>query len=146
MNKNDKTEMIDNFKNYNKIGAVLLGVSGGSFGEGIDLPGDYLNGVVIAGLPLGKPDLETQELIKYYDKRFGRGWDYGYIYPAILKTMQNAGRCIRSSKDKGVIIFLDERFAWQNYLKCFPDEWKIRITRTPISIIENFFKNKENNI
>jgi DNA excision repair protein ERCC-2 len=61
--------------------------------------------------------------------------------------MQNAGRCIRSSKDRGVIVFLDERFAWENYLKCFPKEWNIKITRTPIGLIENFFSNnyKENN-
>jgi len=139
MNKMEKDDMLENYKSYSKQGAVLLGVSSGSYSEGIDLPGEFLNGVIVVGLPLGKPDLETQELIKYYDERFGRGWDYGYIYPAILRTMQNAGRCIRSSEDRGVVVFLDERFSWDNYLRCFPKEWKMNITRMPVSMIEEFF-------
>ncbi len=121
----------------------FVGGLGGIFlhnSEGIDLPGDYLKSVMVIGLPLAKPDLETKQLIEYYDKRFGRGWDYGYVYPAMIKTIQNAGRCIRSKEDKGVIIFLDERYQWQNYYKCFPKDWQIKITRTPISLIKEFFK------
>ena len=95
---------------------------GGSFSEGVDLPGDLLNGVIAVGVPLGKPDLQTKEMIGYFDKKFSRGWEYGYLYPAMSKCFQSAGRCIRSEKDKGVVIFLDERFAWQNYFCCFPKE------------------------
>ncbi|MBU4501878.1 MAG: ATP-dependent DNA helicase, partial [Nanoarchaeota archaeon] len=104
MNKAEKDELLEKYKSYKDQGAVLLGVSSGSFGEGIDLPGDFLKAVVVVGLPLAKPDLETKQLIQYYDDRFGKGWDYGYVYPALLKTIQNAGRCIRSKDDKGVIV------------------------------------------
>jgi len=140
LSKVEKEGMIDSFKSYKDTGAVLFGASSGSMGEGIDLPGDLLKAVVVVGLPLAKPDLETQELIKYYERRYGRGWDYGYVFPAIVKTMQNAGRCIRSEKDRGVIVFLDERYAWKNYLKCFPSEWDMRITKTPENEIERFFR------
>ncbi len=140
MSKYEKESTIERFKDYKDQGAVILGVSSGSFGEGIDLPGDYLKGVVVVGLPLGRPNLETTQLIEYYDRRFGKGWDYGYVYPALLKTIQNAGRCIRSKDDKGVIIFLDERYQWENYKKCFPKDWHIKITRMPICIIEKFFE------
>jgi|SRR3989344_810283 len=138
LSKKDKEELISNFKRYKDFGAVLLGASSGSFGEGIDLPGDYLKGVIVVGLPLAKPDLETQGLIKYYENKFNRGWDYGYIYPAILKTLQNAGRCIRSESDKGIIVFLDERYVWGNYLKCFPPDFNFIVTKTPLEKIENF--------
>jgi len=47
--------------------------------------------------------------------------EYGYIIPAFTNIMQNVGRCIRSEKDKGVIIYLDERYAWSNYRKYFPE-------------------------
>ena len=134
--------MLENYKGYKEQGAVLLGVSSGSFSEGIDLPGDYLKSVIVVGLPLAKPDLETKQLIEYYDMRFGKGWDYGYVYPAMIRTIQNAGRCIRSKEDKGVIIFLDERYRLQNYFKCFPKDWQMKITRMPIALIEEFFEEK----
>lgn len=140
MSKEERDDFLERFKSYKDTGAVLLGCSAGSFGEGIDLPGDYLKGVIVVGLPLAKPDLETKQLIDYYDRRFSKGWDYGYVYPALLKAIQNAGRCIRSETDKGVVVFLDERYQWQSYYKCFPKDWQIKITRTPIGLIEEFFK------
>lgn len=142
MNKTEKNTLLESFKSYKDSGAVLFAVITGNFSEGIDLPGDFLKAVTIAGLPLGKPDLETQELIKYYDKKFKKGWDYGYVYPAIIRTMQGAGRCIRSSKDRGVIVFLDERYAWRNYMGCFPPDWNMIIENKPIPKIVEFFKAK----
>ena len=121
--------------------SVLLAVSSGSFAEGVDLPG-LVKGVIVIGIPLTRPDLETKELVKYYENKFGMGWEYGYIYPAILKALQNAGRCIRSEHDRGVIVFMDERYAWNNYLKCFPRDLNIKITREPLGMIRGFFNNK----
>jgi len=141
LTKEEKEELIENFKKYKNHGAVILGASSGSLGEGIDLPGDFLKAVVIIGLPLSKPNLETTELIKYYEERFRRGWDYGYLYPAMIKSIQNAGRCIRTKKDRGIIIFLDERYIWPNYFKCFPKDWEIKITNYPVRRIKEFFGN-----
>ncbi|MBS3130950.1 ATP-dependent DNA helicase [Candidatus Woesearchaeota archaeon] len=141
MTKEEKEGMIERFKGYKKHGAVLLGVASGSFGEGIDMPG-VLKCVIVAGLPLQKPDLETKELIDYYEKKFGKGFDYGYVIPALTKSLQNAGRCIRSEKDHGIIIFLDERFAWQNYYKFFPKDMDFKISRVYESRIEDFFSQK----
>ncbi|NQU97893.1 ATP-dependent DNA helicase [Candidatus Woesearchaeota archaeon] len=139
LSKPEKQDLLEKFKSYKDTGAVLLGVISGSFGEGIDLPGDFLKNVVIVGLPLTKPDLESKALIDYYDKKFGKGWDYGYLFPAFNKTLQSAGRCIRSEKDKGTVIFLDERYTWSNYRRCFPDSWNIRTTMLYEKIIEEFF-------
>ena len=122
MSKEEKETFLNDFRRENHCGGVLLGVSGANFAEGIDLPGNFLNGVVVIGLPLAKPNLKTRELIRYYDGKFGKGWDYGYVYPAINKCLQSAGRCIRSETDRGAIIFMDERFAWQQYFCCFPRE------------------------
>ena len=92
------------------------------------------------GVPLATPDLETKALIDYYDYKFGRGWDYGYIYPAMTRALQAAGRCIRSEDDKGAIVFMDKRYTWKNYLKCIPPEWKPKVTRLSASKIKDFFK------
>ncbi len=139
--KDERHEFLEKFKSYGKKGAVLLGAIGGSFSEGIDLPGDLLKCVIIVGLPLQTPDLEIKELIKYYDKKFGKGWDYGYIFPAFNKTMQAAGRCIRSETDRGVIVFLDERYTWSNYRRCFPKDLNLIVTQDYKKRINDFFKN-----
>ncbi|MBR9677097.1 ATP-dependent DNA helicase [Candidatus Woesearchaeota archaeon] len=143
LSKGEKIAMLENFKEYKKTGALLLGVASGSFGEGIDLPGDYLKCVIVVGLPLSRPNLETQELIKFYDDNFGRGWDYGYLYPAVSKVLQAAGRCIRSETDRGVIVLLDERFAWPQYQRCFPKEVDFKITKLFEDRIDKFFKEKK---
>jgi DNA excision repair protein ERCC-2 len=135
--KEEKEKLLQEFKQ--SLNGTLLGAATGSFGEGIDLPG-VLKGVIMIGLPLEKPDLETQQKIEYYEDKFKKGWDYGYILPAMTTSFQNAGRCIRTEKDKGVMIFIDERFSWPNYFKSFPKEWNIKITLNPIEIIDEFFK------
>ena len=139
LSKEEKEKILEEFKQHKDEGAVLLAVSTGNFGEGIDLPGDFLKGVIIVGLPLEKPDLETKELIDYYEEKYGKGFDYGYIFPAITKCLQNAGRCIRTETDRGVIVFLDERFAWENYLRCLPVDMGFKITKLYEGRIEKFF-------
>ncbi len=138
MSTEDKNTFLAEFKEYKDKGGILLGVSGANFAEGIDFPGDLLNGVVVVGLPLGKPDLHTKEIVKYYEEKFGKGWDYGYIYPAMSKCIQSAGRCIRSETDKGAVIYLDERFAWQNYYACLPREG-LRVTKEYQKLLKEFF-------
>ena len=139
MSKTEKQEFLEKFKSYKDSGAVLLGVAAANFAEGIDLPGDLLKAVVVVGLPLQKPDLETKELIDYYELKYKKGWDYGYVFPAITKCLQSAGRCIRSETDRGIIVFLDERFAWPNYKKCFPIDMNVKITKLYEERVKEFF-------
>ena len=141
MTKEEKEEILNKFRSYKKSGAVLFAVSGGSFSEGVDLPGDELKGVIVVGLPLSKPNLETKSLIDYYDGRFGKGWDYAYIFPAMMRVIQSAGRCIRSENDRGVIMFLDERYSMSNYFRCFPKDYNIKVTKMPEEHIKKFFEN-----
>ena len=75
----------------------------------------------------------------------GKGWEYVYIYPAIIKSLQNSGRCIRSETDKGCIIYLDERYAWDNYKKCFPQDANFEVTLLPAEMVKSFFKNNKTN-
>lgn len=139
MSKEEKKQFLDKFRGYKNSGAVMLGVTSGSFGEGVDMPGDLLKCVVVVGVPLQKPDLETKELIEYYEDRYNEGMNYGYIYPAITKALQNAGRCIRSEQDRGVIVFMDARYTWENYAKCLPPYWNMKITKMWKERVEGFF-------
>ncbi|AOV94728.1 hypothetical protein AQV86_02270 [Nanohaloarchaea archaeon SG9] len=140
LDKEGKQEVLDNFAATASEGdSVLLGVAAGSFGEGIDYPGEKLKGVFIVGLPLQRPDLETKGLIDFLDKKFGKGWDYGYSYPAMNRAVQAAGRCIRSKEDEGVIIYMDKRYSWSNYRKVFPPETNLKKSRAPWKEIQEFF-------
>ena len=98
--------------------------------------------MVVVGLPLNPPDVETKALIDYYNKKYGKGFDYAYTFPAITKCMQSAGRCIRSETDRGIIVFLDERFAFPHYARCFPPDYNLRVTSRYIEEINNFFNIK----
>jgi DNA excision repair protein ERCC-2 len=138
MKKKEKSDFLKGFHSQKK--AVLLAVAGGSLAEGVDFPRNILKGVVVIGLPLQQPNLESRALIDYYQKRFGRGWDYGYLFPAISRAIQAAGRMIRSEKDRGVAVFLDERYSWANYRKCFPPELKTIVTADPVKYVEEFWK------
>ena len=139
MTKKEKTDLLRRLQNARK--AVLLGVAAGSFSEGVDFPENILKCVIIVGLPLQAPSLEVRELIKYYDTLFNRGWDYGYVYPAMARAVQAAGRSIRSETDRAVIVFMDARYTWKNYRKCMPPELNITVTTDPVPLIKEFWKN-----
>ncbi|RLG18827.1 hypothetical protein DRN63_00770, partial [Nanoarchaeota archaeon] len=81
-------------------------------------------------------------LIDYYEEKFGAGWNFGYIFPAMIKVVQAAGRLIRSERDFGAVILLDERFVWRNYYKCLPKDWKIQVTKNPEKLVKKFFERK----
>ena len=130
MDKSSREMLLKRFISMKENGVALFAVSSGSFGESIDLMGDKLKAVVIVGVPFAKHDLEVKEIIRYYDEKFGKGMEYGYIMPAFTSIMQNAGRCIRSETDKGVIVYLDERYAWSNYRKNFPEYVKLKGARS----------------
>ena len=106
----------DFFSEANKLngfmkGSVLLAVSSGNFSEGVDFPGDLLKAVVVVGIPLEPPTLKVKAQINYINKKFkGKGQLYAYVYPAMIKIMQNAGRCIRSETDRGMIFYIDSRY------------------------------------
>ncbi len=139
MSKEEKEQLLNDFKEEKHAGGILLGVTGANFAEGVDFPGDLLKAVVVIGIPLAKPDLQTKQVIEYYNKKYNKGWDYGYMFPAFSKCIQSAGRCIRSGTDRGVVVYLDERFAWQRYYDCFPDKVGLMVTKNYDKIIESFF-------
>ena len=73
----------------------------------------------------GLPQISNERdiLKKYFDKQKGNGFDYAFRYPGMNKVMQAAGRVIRTDRDRGVILLLDERFLQQEYQQLFPREW-----------------------
>jgi Rad3-related DNA helicase len=115
----------EQFLNRFAPGGVLLvfAALGGMFAEGVDLAGERLVGaaVVGVGLPLITP--ERGVMRDYYDAAGLNGFDYAYTYPGFNKVLQAAGRVIRSSGDRGVVLLIDARFLRRDYINMFPPEW-----------------------
>lgn len=142
MTNEEKHKTIHSFKSMgNAFGGVLLAVSGGSIAEGIDFPGEHLLCAIVVGIPFAKVSIYSDSLIRFYEQRFAKGWDYAYNGPAFSKAIQAAGRVIRSETDKGVCVFLDERFAEIRYKKFYPKNFEYVKTKEAEKEVEQFFKN-----
>ena len=139
--KEEKNSLIKEFLQDEK--GVLAGVVGASFSEGIDLP-NKLKCVVIIGLPLRPPNIKTSKLISQYNEKFGKGFDYGYVVPAMNKAIQSAGRCIRSEEDVGALVFLDKRYLYELYRNLMPDDWKLIISLDYQKELLKFFNSFNN--
>lgn len=104
-----------------QIGFCVLG---GSFSEGVDLPGKCLIGAIIVGVGLPGLSNERNIMRAYYDEsREGEGYAYAYTYPGMNHVLQAAGRVIRRAEDRGVVVLLDERYLEPPYLSLYPSHW-----------------------
>jgi len=90
-------------------GAVLMAVVGGRVSEGIDFPAEALEIAVIVGIPYPKPTAKQRAMERFYDMRFGKGWEYTVKAPTTRKILQTIGRLIRTETDRGVAVILDRR-------------------------------------
>ena len=125
MSRTEKERVITDLRRIKQGGgALMLAVMGGSLSEGVDYKDNLLSGVIVVGLPFAPPSLEVQALRSYFRTKFGYilGEEYSYIYPAMNKILQAAGRSIRSESDRAVIILMEERLKQPRYLKFLPED------------------------
>lgn len=136
--------MIEKFKVQIERSQLAFFVMGGMFAEGIDYIGDMLNGVIVVGVGLPMINETNNQLKKYYQNQFSKGFDYAYQYPGMNKVIQAVGRVIRTISDYGVAILIDDRFSQLSYRKLFPPEWKdyesVRQTKQLKSVLSKFWK------
>ena len=127
MKEKEKEEFLSLFREGGEKTHLGLAVLGGHFSEGIDLTLDKLIGVIIIGVGMPKICLERESIKEYYNSIGKNGFDYAYVYPGIIKVLQAAGRCIRTEKDKGVVLLLDDRYFTNKYKSLLPREWFFNI-------------------
>jgi len=104
---------------------LSLCVLGGIFAEGIDLPGDALDGVAIVGVGLPQVNLFQETLRNYYERTMEAGFLYAYMLPGMQKVAQAVGRVIRTETDRGVALLLDDRYRQGSYRRLCPEHWTI---------------------
>jgi Rad3-related DNA helicase len=120
MREEEREEFLQQFDGEGITGFCIMG---GIFSEGIDLTGEKLIGAIIVGTGLPMVCNERDILKNYFELHEGRGFEYAYLYPGMNKVLQAAGRVIRTTEDKGVILLLDERFLRPENQQMFPREW-----------------------
>lgn len=95
-------------------GCVL--VASASFWEGVDIPGDALQLVVIDKLPFPPPGDPLVEARSQRLQQQGRSAFADYSLPeAAVALKQGAGRLIRSEGDRGVLVVCDSRLQSMGY-------------------------------
>jgi Rad3-related DNA helicase len=107
--------------------AVLMGTE--SFWEGVDVPGDMLEILVLTKLPFAVPTEPIVEAHMELCERRGHNSFFDFSLPeAVIKFRQGFGRLIRSRDDRGVAILCDTRLLTTQYGHLFLDSLPIRPT------------------
>lgn len=95
-------------------GCVLVASS--TFWEGVDIPGDALQLVVIDKLPFPPPDDPLVEARSRQLEAVGRSPFADYMLPeAAMALKQGAGRLIRRETDTGILVVADTRLRTKAY-------------------------------
>src|SRR5262249_9344705 len=93
-----RMQLVENFKQNPR--GVLLGTD--SFWQGVDVPGDALQNVIIPKLPFSVPDQPLLEARLDAIRQSGGNPFRDYQLPeAVIKLRQGFGRLIRTQQDRG---------------------------------------------
>jgi ATP-dependent DNA helicase DinG len=88
--------------------SVIFGLQ--SFGEGLDLPGQLCETVLIAKLPFSPPSDPVEEARAEWLKSLGRDPFSELVVPATgIRLLQWTGRAIRTEDDRATVICYDRR-------------------------------------
>jgi DNA excision repair protein ERCC-2 len=123
MSETDREAFLKRFSSEPTETQIGFAVLGGIFGEGIDLVGDRLIGVIIVGVGLPQLCLERDLISQRFAARELDGYDYAYRFPGMNRVLQAAGRVIRTETDRGFVLLIDRRFAETRYRQLMPPHW-----------------------
>lgn len=118
--------------------SVLFGTN--SFWEGVDIQGEALTTLVIHKLPF---DVPNDPIFSARSQMFGNPFMEFCVPRAILRFRQGFGRLIRSRKDYGTLIVLDNRVLTKDYGKMFLKALPSNVTIEKMKLAEVPERTKE---
>ena len=105
---------------------ILLGTN--AFWEGVDLPGDLLEILMIIKMPF---DVPTDPIVKAYGRMIesqGGNSFMDYALPeSVIRFRQGFGRLIRTSYDEGIFIVMDDRVISKRYGALFSESIPVQM-------------------
>ncbi|MBT4154489.1 MAG: hypothetical protein HOE56_02560 [Candidatus Marinimicrobia bacterium] len=106
---------------------ILFGTN--SFWEGVDLPGDLLEILILVKLPF---DVPSEPLVKSYSEFISRQGGNSFMEYSLPETAirfrQGFGRLIRTTYDSGKFICLDNRIVTKRYGSIFARSLPVEMT------------------
>jgi DNA excision repair protein ERCC-2 len=121
---------------------LVCAVHGGVLAEGVDYPDEMAIGVFVVGPGLPKPSPELRLIEAYYERELGRGFEFAYLYPGLVRAVQAGGRAIRSADDRAFVMLLGRRFTEPRYRERLPRFWQeeLVVAPDPLPVLRAFWK------
>ena len=113
-----KQKLLDkHFKQIDASGrSIIFGMQ--SFAEGVDLPGQYCEHVIVTKLPFAVPTTPIEKTRSNWIEQRGQNAFMTHTLPeASMRLTQYVGRLVRSQNDIGQITILDRRVITKSYGK-----------------------------
>ena len=138
-----KRALIERFRDGDSLGGKgCVLVASASFWEGIDVPGEALQLVIIDKLPFPPPNDPMAEARSRLLESQGRSAFTDYFLPeAAVALKQGAGRLIRRETDRGVLVVCDSRLVSMGYgrrlLKALPPMHRLASEQALMETLES---------
>lgn len=117
-----RTEILKKHKKLIDQGKTSVLFGTGSFSEGLDLPGELLENLVITKIPFGVPTSPVEQAhSEYIESRGGNPFMQITVPDASKKLIQSVGRLLRKERDSGKVTILDRRIVTKRYGKSLLD-------------------------
>ena len=116
---------------------VAFVIMGGRYAEGIEWPAGQLKGVIILGSGMPSPSDTQKRLQTYFENKTYQsdqhhsGFEFAYLFPAINRLIQTAGRIQRREQDTGIVLIMDARYRQPSYQRYFPRLWQPKSIDSP---------------
>ncbi|MBF9000005.1 ATP-dependent DNA helicase DinG [Vibrio nitrifigilis] len=113
-----RNEILKKHKNLIKKQKTSVLFGTGSFSEGLDLPGELLENLVITKIPFAVPTSPVEQAhAEYIQNRGGNPFMQITVPEASKKLIQSVGRLLRKERDSGRVVILDRRIVSKRYGK-----------------------------
>ena len=136
----ERHQMVEELKRNPR--SVILGVA--SFWQGVDVPGDALQLVVITKIPfpnVGDPLFEARsERVDAVRPGTFRSFNKLSVPEAVIKIKQGFGRLIRTNTDWGVVAILDPRVITKRYGKTIIESLPRTYIKYDLGSVAEFFR------